>query len=188
MHTPTPRTVGLRTTDVTYPGGAENILAVRADLRPVLRAWPSDCDCPKPFATPPARGSGHYRLPRRCALIAGVLLALLALLPAARLRVAPAAVRPGPQPGVVEPAPEQLAAIDDPPDADQPGLHDQAGAQRAVADPVAAEERLQDQAREDAPAAPRNTALNTLVVRGPRAGAEKSSVTAAAEEPVRPMP
>jgi hypothetical protein len=31
-------------------------------------------------------------------------------------------------------------------------------------------------------------ALNTLVVPSTRAGAEKSSVTAAEEEPVRPMP
>ena len=53
----------------------------------------------------------------------------VALLPAARLPVAPAVVRPGPKPGVVEPAPEQLAAIDDPADADQPRLHDQHGAQ-----------------------------------------------------------
>jgi hypothetical protein len=37
----------------------------------------------------------------------------------------------------VEPAPEQLAAVDDPADADQPGLHDQDGAKRAVADRVA---------------------------------------------------
>src|SRR6266496_3859086 len=41
MHTPAPRTVGLRTTDVTYPGGTEHIRAVRADLRAVLR------DCPR---------------------------------------------------------------------------------------------------------------------------------------------
>src|SRR5215472_17740356 len=41
MHTPAPRTVGLHTTDVTYPGGTEHIRAVRADLRAVLR------DCPR---------------------------------------------------------------------------------------------------------------------------------------------
>jgi len=41
MHTPAPRTVGLRTTDVTYPGGTEHIRAVRADLHAVLR------DCPR---------------------------------------------------------------------------------------------------------------------------------------------
>ncbi len=41
MHTPAPRTVGLRTTDVTYPGGTEHIRAIRADLRAVLR------DCPR---------------------------------------------------------------------------------------------------------------------------------------------
>jgi anti-sigma regulatory factor (Ser/Thr protein kinase) len=41
MHTPAPRTVGIRTTDVTYPGGTEHISAVRADLRAVLR------DCPR---------------------------------------------------------------------------------------------------------------------------------------------
>src|SRR6516225_425847 len=41
MHTPAPKTVGPRTTDVTYPGGTEHIRAVRADLRAVLR------DCPR---------------------------------------------------------------------------------------------------------------------------------------------
>ena len=40
MHTPAPRTIGLRTTEVTYPGGTEHIRAVRADLRAVLD------DCP----------------------------------------------------------------------------------------------------------------------------------------------
>ncbi len=41
MHTPAPRTIGLRTTEVTYPGGTEHIRAVRADLRAVLD------DCPR---------------------------------------------------------------------------------------------------------------------------------------------
>ena len=36
MHTPAPRTIGLRTAEVTYPGGTEHIRAVRADLRAVL--------------------------------------------------------------------------------------------------------------------------------------------------------
>jgi anti-sigma regulatory factor (Ser/Thr protein kinase) len=39
MHTPAPRTIGLRTTEVTYPGGTEYIRAVRADLRAFL----ADC-------------------------------------------------------------------------------------------------------------------------------------------------
>src|SRR5450631_4431856 len=127
-----------------------NALSCLDDLyRPTCHSFASrgaglaDCDCPKPFASPPARGGGHYRLPKRCALTPGV---LLALLPAVRLRVAPAVVRPGPQPGVVEPAPEQLAAIDDPADADQPRLHDQDGAQHAVADRVAGDKRLEEQA------------------------------------------
>ena len=41
MHTPAPRTIGLRTSEVTYPGGTEHIRAVRADLRAVLE------DCPR---------------------------------------------------------------------------------------------------------------------------------------------
>ena len=41
MHTPAPRTIGLRTGEVTYPGGTERIRAVRADLRAVLD------DCPR---------------------------------------------------------------------------------------------------------------------------------------------
>jgi anti-sigma regulatory factor (Ser/Thr protein kinase) len=41
MHTPAPRTLGARTTDVTYPGGTEHVRAVRSDLRAVLR------DCPR---------------------------------------------------------------------------------------------------------------------------------------------
>jgi hypothetical protein len=40
MQTPAPRALALRTTGVTYPGSAEHISAVRADLRPILR------DCP----------------------------------------------------------------------------------------------------------------------------------------------
>ena len=41
MHTPAPRTVGLRTTEVIYPGGTKHIRTVRADLREVLE------DCPR---------------------------------------------------------------------------------------------------------------------------------------------
>jgi anti-sigma regulatory factor (Ser/Thr protein kinase) len=41
MHTPAPRTLGVRTADVTYLGGTEHVRAVRADLRAVLR------DCPR---------------------------------------------------------------------------------------------------------------------------------------------
>jgi anti-sigma regulatory factor (Ser/Thr protein kinase) len=36
MHTPAPRTIALRTTEATYPGGTEHIRAVRADLRVLL--------------------------------------------------------------------------------------------------------------------------------------------------------
>jgi serine/threonine-protein kinase RsbW len=41
MHTPAPRTIRLRTSEVTYPGGTEHVRAVRADLRAVLD------DCPR---------------------------------------------------------------------------------------------------------------------------------------------
>jgi hypothetical protein len=40
----------------------------------------------------------------------------------------------------------------------------------------------------DTPATHSTTALNTLVVPITRDGAEKSRITASAEEPVRPMP
>jgi serine/threonine-protein kinase RsbW len=40
MQTPAPRALALRTTGVTYPGSAERIRAVRADLRLILH------DCP----------------------------------------------------------------------------------------------------------------------------------------------
>ncbi len=40
MQTPAPRTLALRTSAVTYPGSTEQIRAVRAALRPLLR------DCP----------------------------------------------------------------------------------------------------------------------------------------------
>jgi serine/threonine-protein kinase RsbW len=40
MQTPAPRALALRTSGFTYPGSAEHIRAVRADLRPILR------DCP----------------------------------------------------------------------------------------------------------------------------------------------
>ncbi len=65
MHTPAPRTVGLRITDVTYPGGTENIRAVRADLRPVLRDGPRADDvilCASELAANAALHS-HSRLP-----------------------------------------------------------------------------------------------------------------------------
>lgn len=41
MHTPAPKTLRVRTTKVTYPGGTEHVRAVRADLGAVLR------DCPR---------------------------------------------------------------------------------------------------------------------------------------------
>ena len=40
MHTPAPRTLGVHTTDLTYPGGTEHVRAVRADLRVVLQECP----------------------------------------------------------------------------------------------------------------------------------------------------
>jgi len=40
MHTPAPRTLGVRTTDLTCPGGTEHVRAVRADLRVVLQECP----------------------------------------------------------------------------------------------------------------------------------------------------
>ena len=45
-----------------------------------------------------------------------------ALLAAARLPLVPAAARPAQQPGVIEPAPGQLAAIDDPAHTESPGM------------------------------------------------------------------
>jgi anti-sigma regulatory factor (Ser/Thr protein kinase) len=44
MHTPAPRTIRLRTTEVTYPGATEHIRAVRADLRSVLDEFPRTDD------------------------------------------------------------------------------------------------------------------------------------------------
>jgi serine/threonine-protein kinase RsbW len=41
LHTPAPGTLGVRSTDVIYPGGADQVRVVRADLRAVLR------DCPR---------------------------------------------------------------------------------------------------------------------------------------------
>ena len=40
MHTPAARTLGARTTSVTYPGNIEHVRTVRADLRALLRDWP----------------------------------------------------------------------------------------------------------------------------------------------------
>ena len=40
MNSPAPRALALRTTGVTYPGSPEQISAVRADLRPLLRGCP----------------------------------------------------------------------------------------------------------------------------------------------------
>jgi len=41
LHTPAPRTLGLRSTDIIYPGGTDQVRAVRAALRAVLQ------DCPR---------------------------------------------------------------------------------------------------------------------------------------------
>ena len=41
MHTPAPRTLGLRSTDLTYPGGTDQVRVMRADLRAALQ------DCPR---------------------------------------------------------------------------------------------------------------------------------------------
>jgi len=40
MQTPAARTLALRTNTALYPGSAEHISAVRADLRPLLRDYP----------------------------------------------------------------------------------------------------------------------------------------------------
>jgi hypothetical protein len=65
MHTPAPRTIGLRTTEVTYPGGTEYIRAVRADLRAVLDDRPRADDvilCASELAANAAQHS-RSRLP-----------------------------------------------------------------------------------------------------------------------------
>ena len=65
MHTPAPRTIGLRTTEVAYPGGTEHIRAVRADLRVVLDVCPRADDvilCASELAANAAQHS-RSRLP-----------------------------------------------------------------------------------------------------------------------------
>jgi hypothetical protein len=62
---PAPRTIGLRTGDVTYPGGTEHIRAVRADLRAVFDDWPRADDvilCASELAANAAQHS-RSRLP-----------------------------------------------------------------------------------------------------------------------------
>jgi len=65
MHTPAPRTLGVHTTDLTYPGGTEHVRAVRADLRVVLQECPRADDvilCASELAANAAMHS-HSRLP-----------------------------------------------------------------------------------------------------------------------------
>lgn len=63
--TPAPTTTGLRTTEVTYPGGTEHIRAVRADLRAFLGDCPAADDvilCASELAANAAQHS-RSRLP-----------------------------------------------------------------------------------------------------------------------------
>ncbi len=65
MPTPAPRAVALRTNGVTYPGNAERISAVRADLRVLLGDCPMADDvilCASEFAANAAVHS-NSRLP-----------------------------------------------------------------------------------------------------------------------------
>lgn len=65
MQTPAPRTLALRMTSVTYPGSAEHISTVRADLRPLLHDCPMADDvilCASELATSAALHS-RSRLP-----------------------------------------------------------------------------------------------------------------------------
>jgi serine/threonine-protein kinase RsbW len=65
MHTPAPRTIGLRNTEATYPGATEHIRAVRAHLRAVLDGCPRADDvilCASELAANAAQHS-RSRLP-----------------------------------------------------------------------------------------------------------------------------
>jgi serine/threonine-protein kinase RsbW len=65
MHTPAPRALASCTTSVTYPGAAEHVRAVRADLRAALRDCPIADDvilCTSELAANAALHS-HSRLP-----------------------------------------------------------------------------------------------------------------------------
>lgn len=65
MHTPAPRALAPRAIDVTYPGTAIHIRAVRADLRALLRDCPTADDvilCASELAANAALHS-HSRLP-----------------------------------------------------------------------------------------------------------------------------
>jgi len=67
MHTPASRTLAMRTSTVTYPGGIEHVRAVRADLRPLLRARTRPQTVPvvtHPPVTAPARANRAV-LPRQ---------------------------------------------------------------------------------------------------------------------------
>jgi serine/threonine-protein kinase RsbW len=67
MHTPPPKSLALRTSRITYPGTAEHIRAVRADLRRLLDDCPMADDiilCASELATNAAIHS-HSCLPGR---------------------------------------------------------------------------------------------------------------------------
>jgi hypothetical protein len=81
----------------------------------------------------------------------------------------------------VEPAAEQLGAVQDPADADQPRLHDQDGAERTVADRVPDDERLEDQGGEDPQAGQADD-------RGDRARQRRQVAHPAAEQEAQPPP
>jgi serine/threonine-protein kinase RsbW len=65
LHTPAPRTLGLRSTAITYPGGTDQVRIMRADLRAVLQGCPRADDailCASELAANAAQHS-RSRLP-----------------------------------------------------------------------------------------------------------------------------
>lgn len=100
MHTPAPKALALRTSAVTYPGSAEHISRVRADLRPLLR----DCPIADEIALCASELAANAAIHSRSRLPSGTFTVLATISPGNYVRMkSKTTAAPGPQPSATLP-------------------------------------------------------------------------------------